>query len=280
MPASDTSRIATHPRNCSHDRYPCSLPSWPAADVLGRLFSLHPLLAAALLPLRKFRLNRRSHPLEDRPGNRCQRPLAHIRAHLAWERHRGLEPGTNVISHHSAECEVLRGIPSMLRPGRANTAQTGGGFWTGTEPSVQATAAPPVDGWGSTRRAAPRPCAMSPVIRPNQSGREQTSPPDWFDSVAGTSPSPGAASFRCRATIRAPERPGVATTPGVCRSSIYVVRIHDLRHSAASLLIAEGVELVELSMLLGHSELRARRICTRTCRSRRRRKPPGAWTLC
>jgi site-specific recombinase XerD len=29
-----------------------------------------------------------------------------------------------------------------------------------------------------------------------------------------------------------------------------------LRHSAASLLIAAGVELVEVSMLLGHSELR------------------------
>jgi integrase len=34
------------------------------------------------------------------------------------------------------------------------------------------------------------------------------------------------------------------------------VRFHDLRHSAASPLIAEGVELVEVSMLLGHSELR------------------------
>jgi integrase len=34
------------------------------------------------------------------------------------------------------------------------------------------------------------------------------------------------------------------------------VRFHDLRHSAASLLIAKGVELVEVSMLLGHSEIR------------------------
>jgi integrase len=34
------------------------------------------------------------------------------------------------------------------------------------------------------------------------------------------------------------------------------VRFHDLRHSAASLLIAAGVELVEVSMFLGHSELR------------------------
>lgn len=34
------------------------------------------------------------------------------------------------------------------------------------------------------------------------------------------------------------------------------VRFHDLRHSAASLLIAEGVPLVEVSLLLGHSELR------------------------
>ena len=34
------------------------------------------------------------------------------------------------------------------------------------------------------------------------------------------------------------------------------MRFHDLRHSAASLLIAAGVELVEVSLLLGHSELR------------------------
>jgi len=33
-------------------------------------------------------------------------------------------------------------------------------------------------------------------------------------------------------------------------------RFHDLRHSAASLRIASGVSLVEVSMLLGHSELR------------------------
>jgi len=34
------------------------------------------------------------------------------------------------------------------------------------------------------------------------------------------------------------------------------MRFHDLRHSAASLLIAEGVELVQVSQLLGHPELR------------------------
>jgi integrase len=33
-------------------------------------------------------------------------------------------------------------------------------------------------------------------------------------------------------------------------------RFHDLRHSSASILIAAGVELIEVSMLLGHSELR------------------------
>lgn len=40
------------------------------------------------------------------------------------------------------------------------------------------------------------------------------------------------------------------------KASLPRVRFHDLRHSAASLLIAEGVELVEVSQLLGHSELR------------------------
>jgi integrase len=34
------------------------------------------------------------------------------------------------------------------------------------------------------------------------------------------------------------------------------VRFHDRRHSAASLLIASGVELIEVSQFLGHSELR------------------------
>jgi integrase len=34
------------------------------------------------------------------------------------------------------------------------------------------------------------------------------------------------------------------------------MRFHDLRHIAASLLLAGGVELAEVSMLLGHSELR------------------------
>lgn len=34
------------------------------------------------------------------------------------------------------------------------------------------------------------------------------------------------------------------------------IRFHDLRHSAASLLIAAGVELVEVSQLLGHSQVR------------------------
>ena len=40
------------------------------------------------------------------------------------------------------------------------------------------------------------------------------------------------------------------------KAKIPRMRFHDLRHSAASLLIASGVELVEVSMLLGHSELR------------------------
>ena len=40
------------------------------------------------------------------------------------------------------------------------------------------------------------------------------------------------------------------------RATLPKMRFHDLRHSSASLLIAAGVELVEVSMLLGNSELR------------------------
>src|SRR5690606_31533572 len=34
------------------------------------------------------------------------------------------------------------------------------------------------------------------------------------------------------------------------------MRFHDLRHGAASLLIAAGVQLAEVSLLLGHSDIR------------------------
>ena len=40
------------------------------------------------------------------------------------------------------------------------------------------------------------------------------------------------------------------------RAAVPRRRFHDLRHRVASLLIAAGVSLVEVSMLLGHSELR------------------------
>ena len=38
--------------------------------------------------------------------------------------------------------------------------------------------------------------------------------------------------------------------------SFVTLSMRSLRHSAASLLIAAGVELIEVSMLLGHAELR------------------------
>jgi integrase len=47
-----------------------------------------------------------------------------------------------------------------------------------------------------------------------------------------------------------------ARCTGCSRRRSCRVRFHDLRHSAASLSIAEGVELAEISLLLGHSELR------------------------
>ena len=33
------------------------------------------------------------------------------------------------------------------------------------------------------------------------------------------------------------------------------VRVHDLRHASASLLLAEGVQVLEVSRMLGHSDI-------------------------
>jgi integrase len=55
-------------------------------------------------------------------------------------------------------------------------------------------------------------------------------------------------------------------------------RFHDLRHSAASLPVAEGVQLAAVSMLLGHSELRITADCIRTGQNRYRRRPRATWT--
>ena len=58
------------------------------------------------------------------------------------------------------------------------------------------------------------------------------------------------------------------------------VRFHDLRHSAASLLIANGVELVEVSMLLGHSELRVTSDLYAHLQKQTAAKAARGWTLC
>ena len=65
----------------------------------------------------------------------------------------------------------------------------------------------------------------------------------------------GRAALKVGAGAASPQRPAMLhallEAAGLPR-----VRFHDLRHSAASLLIAAGVELAEVSKLLGHSELR------------------------
>jgi len=53
-----------------------------------------------------------------------------------------------------------------------------------------------------------------------------------------------------------------------------------VQDSAASLLIANSVQLAEVSMLLGHSELRVTATCTGTCNGKRRRPRRVIWTLC
>jgi hypothetical protein len=77
-------------------------------------------------------------------------------------------------------------------------------------------------------------------IRPNRLGGGHTAPlPQDSIPSLGRALRAGAASFRCRATIHAPERPGVATTTRVCRSGFNVARstlphAPDCRRAASS----------------------------------------------
>ena len=63
--------------------------------------------------------------------------------------------------------------------------------------------------------------------------------------------------FRSSPTVRqSRETRQSGVGPGLKEANLPRVRFHDLRHSAASLLIASGVELVEVSQLLGHADIR------------------------
>ena len=63
------------------------------------------------------------------------------------------------------------------------------------------------------------------------------------------------------------------------KANLPVMQFHDLRHSAASLLLAAGVELAEVSMLLGHSELRVTMdFYAHLQKQTAGRRRPGTWT--
>ena len=70
---------------------------------------------------------------------------------------------------------------------------------------------------------------------------------------------PGATSAWCSPASPAgrstPPTYTATTTPSATSPDVRKIRFHDLRHSAASLLLEQGVELVVVKDLLGHAQI-------------------------
>jgi integrase len=101
----------------------------------------------------------------------------------------------------------------------------------------------------SSRRALPVPTLLLEILQRHRQQQDQArAHPDWrehdlvFPSSVGTFMEPGNLNRRFKAVLK---RAGLPTT----------MRFHDLRHSCATLLLAQGVPLVVVRDMLGHSQI-------------------------
>ncbi len=65
----------------------------------------------------------------------------------------------------------------------------------------------------------------------------------------------------------------------LAKAGLPVLTFHELRHSAATLLGAQGLDLHEIADLLGHTDIRTARIYTHTTESGRQRAANAMGTL-
>jgi hypothetical protein len=98
-------------------------------------------------------------------------------------------------------------------------------------------------------------------LRRRASGQEQFGFVDRRDHFSATGTDPrgalGEPVRRCPAHARPIEPRNInrAFTPLLCKAGLRPIRLHDLRHSCATLLFAQGVEAATVQRILGHSSI-------------------------